>query len=280
MIVERRSLRIDVLIPSSFSSEASHPVEKIVRLSFIARCLATCRVETLIIYHEDPESPLEEEAKYIKLIMDYLNTAPYLRKKVFPLTSKLKYAGILPPLNIPTHPEKPTLDVEHYREGLVILSNKDSLIEAGLEKKIRIGKRLRKGSRVIVRVQPDAKKKFKIYSKRRSRVYSGFKTAIVSERLDEIVDDYELKIATSRLGLDIRNVLRDLEESMKNVGRVCIAFGAAKRGLYEIAQLQRINLEKNFDYILNTLPNQGVRTIRTEEAVMYTLAIFNLLAPP
>ncbi|MEN2975384.1 MAG: putative RNA uridine N3 methyltransferase [Candidatus Caldarchaeales archaeon] len=279
MIVEKRGQRIDVLIPSSFSSETDNPIEKILKIGLVARFLAACRVETLIIYHEEPENPLVKEARYIKLIMDYLNTAPYLRKKIFPLTSKLKYVGVLPPLNIPTHPEKPNLDIEHYREGLVISSNKDSVIEAGLDRKISVSRKLRVGSRVIVRVQPAPNKtRFKIYSKRKSRIYSGFKTAIVSEKINEIVKDYDLKIATSRMGVDIRNVLDELKERLKNARKICIAFGAAKRGLYEIAEIHKINLEKTFDYVLNTFPDQGLRTIRTEEALAYTLAIINLIS--
>jgi len=60
-------------------------------------------------------------------------------------------------------------------------------------------------------------------------------------------------------------------------GRACIAFGASREGLYEIAEKQGFKLEDYFDYIVNVMPLQGVRTIRTEEAVAYTLAILNLV---
>ncbi|MEM2069593.1 MAG: putative RNA uridine N3 methyltransferase, partial [Nitrososphaerota archaeon] len=106
MWVEKRHTRIDVLIPSSFSYESHHPIEKIVKIGSVARYLAASRVDTLLIYHEELDSPQRENAEYIKLVMDYLNTAPYLRKKIYPLTSRLRHAGVLPPLNIPTHPEK------------------------------------------------------------------------------------------------------------------------------------------------------------------------------
>jgi len=278
MLAERRLIRIDVLIPSSFSYESHHPIEKIVRIGSIARCLAASRVDTLIIYHEELDSPQIENAEYIKLVMDYLNTAPYLRKKIYPLTSRLKYAGVLPPLNIPTHPEREDLNVEHYREGLVISSNKKSIIYAGLKKMLKTDRKFKKGARVIVRIMPSQDKmRFKVYSKKKAKIYSGFRTAVLSQRLDEIVKDYDVKIATSRLGVDIRSVWRELEEKIKNADKICIAFGSAKKGLREIAELHKIDYEKTFDYIINTFPNQAVRTIRTEEAIAYTLSILNLI---
>lgn len=278
MLVEKRNKKIDVLIPSSFSYESHHSIEKILRIGCVARYLATSRIDTLIIYHEKLDSPQKENAEYIKLVMDYLNTAPYLRKKIYPLTSRLRYAGVLPPLNILTHPERPSLGTEHYREGLVVSSNKKSIIYAGLKKMLKTDKKFRVGTRVIVRVKPSqGKLRFKVYSKKKSRVYSGFSTVIISQRLNEIVKDYDLRIATSRLGIDIKNVWGELEEKIKEADRICVAFGSAKRGLKEIAELHGIDYEKTFDYIINTFPNQGVRTIRTEEAIAYTLSIFNLI---
>ena len=38
------------------------------------------------------------------------------------------------------------------------------------------------------------------------------------------------------------------------------------------------NLESSWDLVkVNTIPNQGTATVRTEEAVISTLAIFNIL---
>ena len=275
----RRKVRLDVLIPSSYSRDSPHQRDKMIRLGMLARALAAARVDTLIIYHEDPENPDRRNAELIKLIMDYLNTAPYLRKRVYELRPELRYAGVLPPLNIPTHPERAGLDYPHYREGLVILAGKNSVIEAGVGKPLRVKRRLSKGSRVVVKVTPveggDAR--IQVSSRRRAEVYAGFKTAVVDEEIPEIVKDYDLKIATSRKGRDVREVLSRLGEVIRGKERVCVAFGAAKEGLYEIAEKQGFKLEECFDYVLNTFPLQGVRTIRTEEAVAYTLAILNLL---
>jgi len=275
----RRRVRVDVLLPSSFSREASSPRDKVLRIGMLARFLAAARVDCLVIYHEDPGSPDEENARFIKLVMDYLNTAPYLRRRVFKLRPELRFAGLLPPLNIPTHPEKAELDYPHYREGLVVSAGSYSVIEAGLGRLLRVRRRLARGSRVVVRVEPreGGRLKIRVRSRRRAEVYAGFKTAVVGERIPEILKPYDLGIATSRRGVDVREALQALEEACGKAEKVCIAFGASREGLYEIAERQGFRLEDCFDHVVNFMPLQGVRTIRTEEAVAYALSILNLV---
>ncbi|MDW8021888.1 MAG: RNA methyltransferase [Nitrososphaerota archaeon] len=274
----RRRVRVEVLIPSSFSREAHGPREKMIVLGMLARSLAAARVEALILYHEDPVRPDESNARMIKLVMDYLNTAPYLRKRLFGLRPELRFAGLLPPLNIPTHPEKPSLDYPHYREGLVVSSGSRSAVEAGLGEPVRVRRRLSPGSRVLVRVVPreGGRPEFRVRSRRSCEVYAGFKTSIVDDPLSDVVEAYDVKIATSRRGVDVRGHLAELRERCSGAKRICVAFGAAREGLYEIAERQGFRLEDVFDYVLNVMPIQGVRTIRTEEAVAYALSILNL----
>jgi len=273
-----RRTRLDVLIPSSYSRDSPHQRDKMLRFGMLARFLAAARVDTLIIYHEDPENPDRGNAEHLRLVMEYLNTAPYLRKGLYELRPELRYAGVLPPLNIPTHPERAGLDYPHYREGLVISAGRRAVVEAGLGRPLRVRRRLSRGSRVVVKVSPgEGGPRISVSSRRRSEVYPGFKTAVVEDRLPEIVGGYDVRIATSRRGRDVREVLPGLGEELRGRGKVCVAFGAAAEGLYEIAERQGFRLEDCFDYVLNTFPLQGVRTIRTEEAVAYTLAILNLV---
>ena len=274
----RRSLRLDVLIPSSFSRDTPHPRDRTMRLGMLARALAAARVDTLVIYHEDPGRPEEANARLIKMVMDYLNTAPYLRRRLYPLARELRYAGILPPLNIPTHPESLEVGGEHWREGLVVSGGEVSVIEAGMGRPIKVGRRLVEGSRILVHVKPGKRRpRITVRSRRKAPIYPGFKTTIVGEPLREITRGYGLSIATSRKGRDIREAMEELREMAGKAGRICVAFGAARQGLAEILQQQGASLEEAFHMALNTMPMQGVRTIRTEEAVYYTLAILNLV---
>ena len=274
----RRGKRLDVLIPSSFAKDTPHLRDRTLRTGMLARFLAAARVDTLILYHVDPAKPDDSNAGFLKLLMEYLNTAPYLRKRLYRIRRELRYAGVLPPLNIPTHPESRSIDVEHYREGLVLESDKGSLIEAGLGKPIRVRKRLKEGTRIILKISPSrGRLKVSAISRRKSEIYPGFRVGVAGEKLSEIVKAYDLRIATSRKGRDILTLLDELRKRIDEAKRICIAFGSAREGLYEIAERQGFSLEGSFDYVLNTFPGQGVKTIRVEEAVAYTLAIFNLL---
>lgn len=269
--VPRRKCRLDVLLPSSLTAETPHLREKTFRIGLVARFLAMFRVDNLIIYYEDLEP--DKNAELIKDIMDYLNTAPYLRKKLFPIKPSLKYAGLLPPLNIPTHPEVGSEGTFHYREGLVVSPGR---IDAGLGKLIKTDRPLKKGTKIVVLV--DSKSgKFKVISRKKSPVYAGFKTSIVPERLDELVAHYDVRIATSRLGKPFHELAQPLASRLSTAKSACIAFGSAKRGLYDIAKLQNFDLDKVFDFVVNVVPEQGVRTIRTEEAVCMTLMMISTL---
>ena len=274
----RRRRRLDILIPSSFSKDTPHLREKTLRAGVLARTLAAARVDTLILYHEDPENPEEANAKQLKLLMDYLNTAPYLRRRLYPLRRELRYVGVLPPLNTPTHPESPSLEAEHWREGLVVSSNKVSVVEAGLGKPLKLGRRLRKGARVILHLKPGKHGvRVKASSWRKTPVYPGFRTAIVEEPLRRVAEAYDYRVATSRYGQEIGEALPTLKTRVEKAEKICVAFGSQRQGLREILQQQGSTLEEAFDITVNTLPNQGVRTIRTEEAVAYTLAVLNLV---
>ncbi|MCS7136016.1 MAG: putative RNA uridine N3 methyltransferase [Nitrososphaerota archaeon] len=263
--VPRRKWRFDVLLPSSLTAETPHLREKTFRIGLVARFLAAFRVDNLIIYYEELKP--DKNAELIKDIMDYLNTAPYLRRRLFPIKHSLKYVGSLPPLNIPTHPEVGSERTFHYREGVVVSPGR---VDAGLGRPIRTRRPLKRGTRVIVVVNPESNE-LKLISRKKSPVYAGFKTVVVPEKLDELVAHYDVKIAASRIGKPFNELAKPLALRLSNAKSVCMAFGSAKRGLYEIAKLQNFNLDEVFDFVINVVPAQGVRTIRTEEAVCMAL---------
>ncbi len=58
---------------------------------------------------------------------------------------------------------------------------------------------------------------------------------------------------------------------------MAVAFGGSYAGLFEICERQDVDAGKLFDVIINTIPNQGTATVRTEEALVATLALLNAL---
>jgi predicted SPOUT superfamily RNA methylase MTH1 len=119
--------------------------------------------------------------------------------------------------------------------------------------------------------------KYKVVSKRSREVYNGFRTRIVNS-LDEALKQFDYRVATSRLGEPINQAIDKLSRSLKSAKEVCVVFGSADRGLHRIVEDLGLDYNSLFDITVNTVPEQGVKTIRTEEALAYTLAVLNLAA--
>jgi hypothetical protein len=49
--------------------------------------------------------------------------------------------------------------------------------------------------------------------------------------------------------------------------------------LHEIVGANGEKLDSIFDFVVNTIPDQGTATVRTEEALLATLAVFNVSFP-
>jgi predicted SPOUT superfamily RNA methylase MTH1 len=277
---KRQSPPIHVLLPSSFASDAAHLREKTLRIGQLCRALAIFRVEKAIIYHEDPKNP-DPSAKLIKTIFDYMNTAPYLRKRLYPVTPELRFAGLLPPLNIPSHPSSDGPPVENFelRQGLVVKKGTAYFVEAGTQKPIKLKNPRRPGSKVLLLSgKIKGRLKFKLVSKSKLEFFTGITTEIHQGDLKEVLKPYSYKIATSRKGIPIVDAVERLKTGISTVkSPICIAFGSYKKGLYEIAEDQGYSLDNLFSVVVNFIPDQGVRTVRTEEAVYASLSVINYL---
>jgi predicted SPOUT superfamily RNA methylase MTH1 len=272
--------RLHVFLPSSFGTETGSLLERTARVGVLARALAVFRVEKAVIFHEDPKRP-DPNARFLKTIIDYMNTAPYLRKELFPIRPELRYVGVLPPLNVPTHPESKSIPIGgiELREGLVMRRGEGYYVEAGLEKPLKLRSQRRPMSKVYLLIR---RKKgglsFRLLSRTKSPYFLGTSVEIKEGPLDRLMEGYDLRIGASRIGELVTEGWSRLESSLRNAkGNVCVVFGSYRRGLREIAEVQGLRLEQIFDFVMNFIPDQGVRTVRTEEAVYAVLSILNLI---
>jgi len=272
--------RVHVFLPSSFGTETGSLLERTARVGVLARALAVFRVEKAVIFHEDPKRP-DPNARFLKTIIDYMNTAPYLRKELFPIRPELRYVGALPPLNVPTHPESKSIPIGgiELREGLVMRRGEGYYVEAGLEKPLKLRSQRRPMSKVYLLIR---RKKgglsFRLLSRTKSPYFLGTSVEIKEGPLDRLMEGYDLRIGASRIGELVTEGWSRLESSLRNAkGNVCVVFGSYRRGLREIAEVQGLRLEQIFDFVMNFIPDQGVRTVRTEEAVYAVLSILNLI---
>ncbi|HEX7483499.1 MAG TPA: putative RNA uridine N3 methyltransferase, partial [Candidatus Bathyarchaeia archaeon] len=88
--------------------------------------------------------------------------------------------------------------------------------------------------------------------------------------------DFDLKIATAKIGDNFMDVANKICAKWHSSQHVLVAFGAPSRGLHEIAQDEGLKLGSIADFVVNMVPNQGTVTVRTEEALLASLAILNV----
>jgi len=275
---------LTIAIPASIISDTPHLREKTAKVGLIGRAAAVFRVQNIIIYPDRNETDQRKEIDLITTILRYMQTPQYLRKRLFKLDSKLKFAGILPPLQTPNHPIKSKsrkLQIGEYRDGVVLSKEKDGFfIDIGVEK-LSLLREMNYQVGDIVTTQIIKKDKhIEVQSVDKNEIpfYWGFSVITEKNSFGTIVLDkeFDLIIATSKKGTNFVQCMKEFATRWKSANNIIIEFGSPNRGLFEIAKDEGIDLIKHAEFIINTIPHQGTKTIRTEEAIFSSLAIFNL----
>lgn len=231
-------------------------------------------------------------------ILQYLECPQYLRKYLFPIQKDLQLAGLwllsefsnwcqyrasglCNPLDS-THHLK-TSDVCQYREGVVtkqpVKEGKSCHVYIGLQKDVQIDRALKQNVRVTVKLEePTNMKRKKLKGtavspsepRTEAGLYWGY-TIRAAKSLSAVFADspfeggYDLTIGTSDKGDNIDKSLRQIP---KHFSHLLIVFGGLK-GLESAHESDETlaSVEETrdlFNHYLNTCPNQGSNTIRTE----------------
>ncbi len=271
-------------IPASVVSDTPHLREKTSKIGMIGRAAAIFRVDEIVIYSDIAKTRQDRDTDFIRVVLSYVETPQYLRKRLFGIDPRLQYAGILPPLRTPHHPlrtrTKP-LKVGDYREAITLSNTPDGMIaDIGAEKPgIIIGQRLPPGKRVTTRVTKVGNNiELELVNREKIPEYWGYAVTAERETLGMMLQNsrLDLKIATSKTGSRFIDVAERIRERWKSVNSIIIAFGAPSRGLKEILEEEKLFLSDLVDFIINTIPEQGTETVRTEEAIVASLAALNL----
>ncbi|MEM3549729.1 MAG: RNA methyltransferase [Candidatus Bathyarchaeia archaeon] len=275
--------RVSIAIPASVVSDVPHLREKTFKIGLIGRAAAIFGVEEIIIYKDAPKANQKNDMELIATLLNYMETPQYLRKRLFKIRPELRYAGILPPLRTPHHPlKKRTEDLKEgeYREGVVFSkSRKGVFVDIGVGKPALIPDlHVPIGKRVTVKVIEVGEQVLANLSDRQEIPhYWGYSVTAWEGSLGELVSSwkFELKIATSKYGVIFSHIIDELAQKVKGVKTVLMAFGSPSKGLYEIIKDEGLNLKDIFDFVVNTIPGQKTETVRTEEALIVSLAVFN-----
>ncbi|HLQ20879.1 MAG TPA: RNA methyltransferase [Nitrososphaerales archaeon] len=264
--------RLGVALPDTVLEEHDSLREKTVKLGTIARSCAIYGVDTIIVFR-DPKG--RGESRLITRVLEYLETPQYLRRSLFGFDEALKYAGLLPPLRIPSHKQRvqvEKLKVGEIREGVTL---SDGRVNIGLEKHPYLGQHLGANKRVTVRIKETTPLTSEVVAREAAHEYWGYSVEL--RTLDELVADerFELKIATSRYGNSIRSVLGGLRVAFEKANSVVLIFGSPSRGLFEIVGK---DLSTRIQFVINLFGEQHVETVRTEEAIGAGLYLVNVLS--
>jgi predicted SPOUT superfamily RNA methylase MTH1 len=274
-----------IAIPASVTSDTPHLREKTSKIGWIGRAAAVFRVNEIIIYPDNAaKGKQKSEADLIALLLAYLETPQYLRKRLFKLDPRLQYAGILPPLRTPHHPldrKSKNLKVGEYREGVTTSKTKEGmLVDIGVEQPAlmretqwALGKRL-----TLQIVNAGERIEVQAVSKAEVPYYWGCTVTVENSSFVKLVEKgkFDLTIATSKIGIKFMDVSEKLAEKWKQANRTLVAFGAPTRGLHEIVGEEGADLNDVADFVVNMVPEQGTETVRTEEALLASLAILNV----
>jgi len=275
--------RISIAIPASVVSDTPHLREKTSKIGVIGRAAAIFGVEEIIIYKDELKTDQKAEMDLIATLLSYMETPQYLRKRLFKIRPELRYAGILPPLRTPHHPlgKKTTdLKVGEYREGVTIAKAMEgTLVDIGVEKPALIpGAQFPVGKRVAVKITGlDRRVTASLANRQEIPFYWGYKVTVWENSFGKLMKEtrFALKIATSKYGASFTDIEGKIAEKWNEAEAILVVFGAPTRGLYEIAKNERLNLDEIVDFVVNTIPEQMTETVRTEEALMASLAVFN-----
>jgi predicted SPOUT superfamily RNA methylase MTH1 len=275
--------KLAIAVPASVISDTPHLREKTSKIGLIGRAAAVFRVDEIIVYL-DNAGRQKNEADLIVLLLSYLETPQYLRKRFFKLDPRLQYAGILPPLRTTHHPlnrKARKLKVGEYREGVTLSRTKEGvLVDIGVERPAlmretqwALGKRL-----TLQVVAVDERVEVQAVSRDAVSGYWGYKVKLENRSFGSLVEkgNFDLTIATSKLGVKFLDVAEKIGEQWRKADYTLVAFGAPARGLHEIVGDEGLGLDDVADFVVNMVPEQGTETVRTEEALFASLAVLNV----
>jgi len=280
----KRRNKLSVAIPASFVSDVPHLREKTFRIGLVGRASAIFRVDEVIVYPDFPQTDQRRDINLIATVLSYMETPQYLRRRLFKIQPVLKYAGVLQPLRTPHHPladRTQDLKVGEFREGAVLSCSRDgSQVDVGVEQPALVaGVKLKTNTRVTLKITEIRKPlKAVLTNSKEIQAYWGFKITVTEHPFGQLLKNghFDLVVATSRKGKPIDAVFDELAKRWKQSSKTLVAFGAPTQGLFEIAAHERLMLGDLAHFVVNTIPNQGAETVRTEEALYVSLSLLNL----
>ena len=268
---------LSIFIPNSFLSESKDLKIRTYKVGILGRALAIFQADNVVIYNDDnvKNEDGKNDGSFIAEVLGYMNTPQYLRKQAFPIKAELKHVGILPPLRTPHHPVNSQPDVGDYRQGFTVKRNKKgTFVDIGMDKLAFCKEQLSVKKIFDFKITKIAKKEVIVTPDKPDDVYWGYNVISSNKSLKNSLKLIKpnLVIETTRYGDYIDSIFDELKHKVDECNSIAILFGGPYSSIQEDVSGQNWDLIK-----LNTIPDQGTETVRTEEAVVATLSLFNFM---
>ena len=227
-----------------------------------------------------------DPSHFLVHILSFLEAPPFMRKVLFPLHPNLRMTAALPTLEMPHHPNPK--DWVPYREGVAIPGKASgTMVELGLDEPVEVEEDIPPKTRVTLKFPEDESQYPECVHPDTPRTEGGFywgysvrKCKSLSSVFTECPyeNGYDISIGTSERGTPLHTAFPHSEKI--NFSHMLIIFGGP-RGLEYASmndeelggmEIQGSKTRELFDHWINVLPNQGSRSIRTEEALYIALA--------
>jgi len=265
-------LKLSVAIPESALSDDSLKIDKTRKISVLARACSIFKIETIYVYQDGNN---KQDGSLLVMILKYLETPQFLRRRLFPKMNDLKFAGVLQPLKIPSHitpANSKKINRGDIREGIVVSIRGKRFVDVGINQLVQFFGKTPIGKRVTVQFK-EGYPKFSVKEIEKSEVpdYWGYS---VKERanLFSLLNEWKGNIIiTSRKGKTATK--EQISKYTKSDQVTLIVFGSPEKGVHEILRGKMKNVQNA--KTLNFFPDQATQTIRLEEALLGTLAIIN-----
>ena len=268
---------LSIFIPNSFLSESKDLKIRTYKVGILGRALAIFQADNVIIYndnHDKNEDGLDD-GEFIAEVLNYMNTPQYLRKQAIPIKPELRHVGILPPLRTPHHPVNSQPDVGDYRQGFTVKRNKKgTFVDIGMDKLAFCKEQLSVKRIFDFKITKIAKKEGIVTPEKPDDSYWGYNVISSKKSLKNSLKliKPDLVVETTRYGDYIDSIFDELKHKVDECKSIAILFGGPYSSIAEDVS------NPNWDlYKVNTIPDQGTETVRTEEAVVATLSLFNFI---
>jgi hypothetical protein len=293
-----------VLVPSSLVREARDKREATRKLGYVARAATVFRVDRLLVY-PDPGGERRWDGGFVRTVLAYAATPPYLRKEAWGRRDELECVGVLPPLRAVAQTGSGSDGSGSLRRGIVTEVGSDGRVRVncGLQHPVSLpvppSMAVEEGERVTIRVSSRRPLRARIVDE----PLPGLTVRAEEPEVALSRADAGVRIAASRHGEEL-DVARLGELAPRVRDGFTAAFGSPERGLPEILGVHPPRVDPRdeqwspdgdhapdgdapdgtrshepaarFDLWLNTVPHQGSEVVRTEEALFATLACLNL----